>query len=174
MSDVYFNWLYDLVCHGRYSKDISFRKLLGYLYKTEFTYIIPMDENRAKDGIALRKRFSYDYDIADIGPKEYSPCSVLEMMIALSIRCEEDIMYDPNVGDRTEQWFWEMIVNLGLGGMMDDIFDVEHVEYIVDRFLNREYEPNGRGGLFFIRNCKYDLRRVEIWYQLCWYLDGFV
>ena len=83
-------------------------------------------------------------------------------------------MYDPNIGDRTEQWFWEMIVNLGLGGMMDDIFDVEHVEYIVDRFLNREYEPNGRGGLFFIRNCKYDLRRVEIWYQLCWYLDGFV
>ena len=34
-------------------------------------------------------------------------CSVLEMMIALAIRCEEHIMDDPDVGNRTGQWFWK-------------------------------------------------------------------
>ena len=38
----------------------------------------------------------------------------------------------------------------------------------------REYAPDGRGGLFTIRNCEEDLRKVEIWYQLCWYLDTII
>jgi hypothetical protein len=100
------------------------------------------------------------------------PCSVLEMMIALAIRCEETIMDDPDIGDRTRQWFWGMIINLGLGGMTDANFDPDFVDDSVLRFLNRDYEPDGRGGLFTIRNCHRDLRDVEIWYQLCWYLDS--
>lgn len=43
------------------------------------------------------------------------PCSVLEMIIALAIRLEEHIMDDPDIGNRTGQWFWDMIVSLGLG-----------------------------------------------------------
>ena len=39
------------------------------------------------------------------------------MMIALAIRCEEHIMDDPDAGDRTGQWFWSMLVSLGLGSM---------------------------------------------------------
>ena len=37
--------------------------------------------------------------------------------------------------------------------------------------MNREYEPNGKGGLFTIRGCEEDLTEVEIWYQLNWYLN---
>ena len=44
---------------------------------------------------------------------------------------------------------------------------------VIKRFLDRDYEPNGKGGLFTIKNCRQDLRKVEIWYQLCWYLDSF-
>jgi hypothetical protein len=91
------------------------------------------------------------------------------MMVALASECEET-MDDPNVGDRTGQWFWGMIVNLGLGSMADYNFDYDYVDGVIQRFLNREYEPNGRGGLFTIRNCTEDLRTVEIWSQLCWYL----
>ena len=83
-------------------------------------------------------------------------------------------MDDTRYGDRTTQWFWNMIVNLGLGGMVDALVDIEEVDKIIERFLNREYEPNGRGGLFTIDNCEEDLREVEIWYQLCWYLDSIV
>ena len=81
-------------------------------------------------------------------------------------------MDDPDLGDRTSQWFWRMIVSLGLGSMVDERFDISMVHDVVERFLNREYEPNGKGGLFTIRHCEYDLRDVEIWYQLCWYLDS--
>ena len=155
-----------MVCGDRYSEQISFEKLLRYLHNTEFTYSIMRDEGRAKDGIDLRDRFD-DVD----GDRISGPCSVLEMMIALALRCEETIMDDAPIGDRTGQWFWEMIVSLGLGSMSDDRFDAKYVRSVVDTFLNREYEPNGNGGLFTIRNCEDDLRDVEIWYQLLWYLD---
>jgi hypothetical protein len=94
------------------------------------------------------------------------------MMIALSIRCEEDTMDDPDIGDRTGQWFWSMVVNLGLGSMNDAKYDRRYVEEIILRFLNREYEPDGRGGLFTVKNCSEDLRDVSIWYQMNWYLGS--
>ena len=81
-------------------------------------------------------------------------------------------MDDPSVGDRTGQWFWKMVVNLGLGSMTDSKFNLEEAESIITRFLNREYEPDGRGGLFTVRNCECDLRDVEIWVQMMWFLDG--
>lgn len=164
----YFEWMYDLVCGKRYAKDISYRKLLMQLHNTEFIFSIPKDKNRAEDGIDLRRRFDHYFAETYLD----GPCSVLEMMIALSIRCEETIMDNPNVGDRTGQWFWGMIVNLGLGSMIDSHYDKQYVDQVITRFLNREYEPNGKGGLFTIRNCQEDLRDVEIWYQLCWYLDS--
>lgn len=165
INDDYFEWMLDLVCRDRYAREISFRKLLRYLHDVEFVYSIPNDANRAEDGIDLRRRFSYGYALS-------GPCSVLEMLIALAIRCEESIMDDPKIGDRTRQWFWRMITNLGLGSMTDDKFDIDKAEYIIERFLDREYEPDGTGGLFTIRYCDYDLRDVEIWIQLGWYLNG--
>lgn len=172
--NLYFEWLFNLVCGMRFAKDISFRKLITHLHNTEFRYSIPNDENRAREGINLRYRFAIrmpdipEYEILDILA---GPCSVFEMMVALAIYCEEHIMDIPQYGDRTGQWFWDMVVNLGLGDQMDDRFDRRYVEHVLQRFLNREYEPNGQGGLFTIRNCDRDLRKVEIFYQLCWYLN---
>ena len=125
----------------------------------------------ADDGVDLRIRYEM---ITDEHVSRNKPCSILEMMIALAIRCEETIMDNPSYGDRTAQWFWGMIRTLGLYSMTDDRFDTEYVDKVVERFLSREYAPNGEGGLFKIPNCKYDLRRIEIWYQLCWYLERFV
>lgn len=167
----YFEWMFDMVCRERYDGDISYRKLLTYLHDTEFEYFIPRDRNRAEDGIGLRYRFAMLHGYEDVPYSLDGPCSVLEMMIALAIRCEEDIMDDPAKGDRTVQWFWGMINNLGLGAMHDERFDKTYVRVTVDRFLKRKYDPDGSGGLFRVRNCDRDLRDVEIWYQLCWYLD---
>ena len=168
----YFDWMYNLVCRNRYSKNISFKKVFSYLNDTKFTYSIRMDLNRAKDGTELRRRYANEFKIANIYDRICGPCSVLEMMIALAIRCEETIMDDENFGDRTDQWFWDMMKNLGLGHMDDDEFDEEYVSGVITRFLNRDYEPDGRGGLFFVRNCDIDLRDVEIWIQMLWYLDN--
>lgn len=83
-------------------------------------------------------------------------------------------MDDPRFGDRTSHWFWGMVINLGLGSMTDELYNRRTVDESIDILLERRYEPNGEGGLFKVRNCKYDLRDVEIWYQLCWYLDGLI
>ena len=173
INNAYFEWLFKLACGERYSPNISYRKLISYLHSVEFTYLIPKDANRAMDGVDLRYRFSLDAEYP--GAERYleGPCSVLEMMLALSIRCEESIMDDPGYGDRTREWFWSMLVSLGLGSMIDERFDLERASSVIKRFLNREYEPDGRGGLFTISDCRYDLRTVEIWCQLCWYLDKF-
>ena len=165
----YFEWLYGIACGNQYTKRLSYNRLLEYLYSVYFRYTIPKDHNRAEDGINMRYRFHL---CKGYWPDHDGPCSVLEMMIALAIRCEETIMDDPDIGDRTSQWFWIMITNLGLGFMTDARFDESYVSVTINRFLDRAYEPNGKGGLFIIRNCDRDLRTVEIWYQLCWYLDS--
>lgn len=167
----YFEWLVNIACAD--NKVVSYRKLLTHLHCVEFIFSDPMDGNRAEDGIELRYRFAHNYLEDD--EMEYlltGPCSVLEMMLALSIRCEETIMDDPTMGDRTTQWFWGMIASLGLGGMYDKNFDIYRVEDIIERFLDRDYEPDGTGGLFTVRNYDYDMRKIEIWHQLCEYLNS--
>lgn len=170
----YFNWLCDIVNVST----VSYDKLLRLLHRTKFRWINIRDKNRAEDGTDLRFRFRKSIDglsrneVLNWHDKE--PCSVLEMMIALAIRAEEQIMDDPQVGNRTTQWFWGMVSSLGLTGMSDNMFDLIEVKDIIERFLNREYSPDGKGGLFTIRDCEYDLRDIEIWTQLCWYLDRFV
>lgn len=174
----YFEWMYDLVCkdlprHHRNSKR-SYRKLLSHLHDIEFIYIIDMDGNRAEDGINLRYRFGYECGHPDYMIATYlddKPCSVLEMLIALDIRCEEHITFDPDTGDAFGKLFWVMIENLGLDYMTDRNFDPDQVDETIDIFLNRTYKRNGEGGLFVIENCEYDLRSIEIWYQTMWYLD---
>lgn len=174
----YFNWLSGLVCGKRYSKQVSYSKLLMFLHNTDFRYSIPKDQNRAEDGIDLRYRFAIllDHEVSPDVILDYlgGPCSVFEMMVALAIRCEENIMDDSDIGDRTGQWFWGMITNLGLGSMTNTRFDRQYADEVVNRFLDRNYEPDGAGGLFTVRHCVRDLRDVEIWYQLCWYLDSIM
>lgn len=176
INDEYFKWLFSFVCEDNYPEELSYKKLLTRLHDTSFRYSIPRDQNRAEDGKDLRYRFAlakgYEDESDEILDILDGPCSVLEMMIALAIRCEEDIMDDPNLGSRISQWFWGMITNLGLGPMTDPRFNEKIVDIRIDRFLDRRYEPNGKGGLFTIRNCDADLRNVEIWYQMCWYLDN--
>lgn len=171
----YFEWLCDFVCYRRFSIGKSYRKVLTLLHKIEFVSMIPMDENRAEDGLDLRWRFVCDFpEFSDARDYITGPCSMLEMMIALALRCEETIMDDTRYGNRTSQWFWTMMTNLGIGSMYDDNFDKSHVMYCVDRFMNRDYESDGKGGLFWIRNCDEDLRDVEIWTQLSWYLNTII
>lgn len=174
LSNEYFNWMYQLVCDDKRFRKVSYHKLFRHLHDREFTYLIGMDGNRAADGVDLRYRFAYEhkYDYPMIARYlDNRPCSVLEMMIALAIRCEEHIMEDPDIGNRVSEWFWNMVGSLGLRSMSDSRYTRRHVDEILDTFLNREYEYDGRGGLFTIENTDRDLRSAEIWYQMQWYLN---
>jgi hypothetical protein len=101
INDEYFEWLCEIIDSKRYSRQVSYRKLLAHLHLIEFIWFIPNDDNRADDGIQLRRRFSLQRD--DIRLQRYlnGPCSVLEMMVGLALRCEECIMDDAQLGDRT-------------------------------------------------------------------------
>ena len=175
LHERYFQWMCGLVMGDQqYSRNLSYEKLMRHLDARAFIWIIPMDEYRARHGVDLRYDFGYENHYPDRTIEhllDIRECSILEMMVALARTCEERIMEDDTVGNRTGQWFWNMIVSLGLGSMSDSRYNEREVDRILDIFLNRTYDANGRGGLFTIEDCPYDLRAVDIWYQMMWYLN---
>lgn len=177
IEQAYFDWMYHMVTDNRYGGEIRYHKLLTFLHDIEFRYVLSRDADRAEDGESLRRRFAfYNYEHEERGKViDYlaRPCSVLEMILALAIRCE-DIMDDPAIGNRTGQWFWEMINTIGIGWMSDDAFDKDEALKKINIFMEREFEPDGEGGLFHIPNCHSDLRDVEFWVSMLWYLDHII
>lgn len=177
LKNQYFEWLCGLVDNEKQTNGYSYQKLFAHLDNIDFRYSIGMDGNRDGDGIDLRYRFGEDcnYDprlIASV--LDIRPCSVFEMICALAIRCEESFMNDPDNDNGPDKWFWVMIENLGLMSMCDNNYDETYISFVVERFLNREYERNGNGGLFTTNRPNVDLRYVEIWNQMCWYLDDYL
>lgn len=176
MKQEYDDWIISLATdwcsnYGNYGR------LMEYLHSVPFysTVQIPLDKNRGADGKDLRLRFAestneYNYSQVYIYLMDYDP-TMLEVMVALAIRCEENIMHEANVGDRSYEWFYGMLYSSGLDACCDENFDEQTAYEIVDRILERKYSRNGKGGLFTLSNPPKDLRKVEIWYQLLWYLD---
>lgn len=166
IKGAYFEWMLEQINAPR-----KYRRLMSYLNGRDFIYTIGLDGNRADDGINMRYSFGEAKRIPQpiiASELDCNSCSILEMMVALSIRFEEHIMCNDDRGCRTSRWFFEMIDNLGLGSMTNDAFDYGRADYIIDRFLNHEYSKNGEGGLFTVE-CGRDMRTTEIWYQMCWY-----
>lgn len=173
ICNLYFEWLSKFVDEGKTPRT-SYRKILMFLHSAEFRYTISNDSNRAEDGMKLRDRFVAEKGYENLIGYLEGPCSVLEMMVALAIRCEVHIMDDSEYGDRTRQWFWGMMVNMGLGNMTDDNFDKGLAYEKVNNMLDRNYSTDGKGGLFRVKNCRLDMRAVEIWYQANWYFSTIV
>lgn len=172
MTDLYFSWIEKLISDDSVEAS-DYRKLLLFLNDIPFSYIIPMDDNRIADGIDLRYRFGYDTEIPYAQIATYldiRTASVLEVMVALSLRIEEQFIDGDDVG----KWFWIMINNLGLGEYKDLYFNKAKVDRIVKQFIERDYSKNGRGSLFITNNDNTDMRNIEIWDQMHLYLNEFV
>lgn len=168
----YFDWLYYKVTKSLGRKKNSYRKLLSFLHTIDFRHSVDYDENRAYDGTNLR--WYYVDDGGDDAILQWeSECTVLEMLIALSLQVES-IMESPDVDNSKCSWFWLMIENLDLKRITDKNYDKGYILERVDMFLDREYEPDGNGNIFYIVDCPDDLRQVEIWNQMCWYIDSII
>jgi len=173
MLDGYYIWLIRQIDTDSHLAS-RYKKLLLELYDTEFYWSIPLDSNRSLDGLGLRDRYEKEVNDPEcdaIFEHLDGSCSVLEMMIALAIRMEIDIMHDDNFGNRSCDWFWNMVDSLGLSDQIDANFDLKFVQNSMDIFLSRRFERDGRGGLFSLNHCRKDLRRTEIWYQMQFWLD---
>jgi len=148
--------------------------LLDELHGIEFYSLIPNDDNRCEDGKHLRQLF-----IDEVGPTgssslPHNHCTVLEMLIGLSFRLEFETAQS-RWEKKPSEWFWILIDNLGISEWDNECFDEHRDEWSVldeqvGRMLARDYEANGNGGLFPLKETKRDQRRVEIWYQMSEYI----
>lgn len=172
LDELYFVWLYSQVgVVDSPDPSASYWKLMKLLYVKEFAWIVPNDDNRAEDGRDLRLEFLAQGHISRRQVELEDPhwmrygCSVLELLIAFSRR----LSFEGDGHPRT--WFWQLMQNIGLENHRDSKrWRNTEVDIVLDRIIWRTYEPNGRGGLFPMREPNEDQRGVELWYQMCSYL----
>ncbi len=149
----------------------SYDILFDIAWITNYEYHIPNDDNRAADGLGLRRRFEYETSnkLPDLGP-----CRILEFLIGLAIRLNEAV-YDNNEPNAERYWFWILMGTLELDEYTDEYdFDAIHEEIydIFGRLNARQYDQDGgNGGLFPLENPSQDQRGVEVWYQMQAYLS---
>lgn len=169
VEERYFEWLYSQVANPDLrNKYRSHWSLAKQLHKKEFVWIVPNDDNRVADGKDLRRYF-----VDEVGGGYPSQewfeqgCSMLEMLIALSHRLAFETDDEPRI------WFWHLIATLDLEQYNDRDYNEEaerRIDEALERVIWRTYAPDGRGGLFPLRDPKEDQRKVELWYQLSAYL----
>lgn len=168
IDDQYFEWLYSHIGSVRNRNPArSIWHLAHQLYTKEFVWLVANDDNRVEDGRELRQEFM-DQRHPDEIPREWLElgCSMLEMMIALGRRASFEANGSP--GD----WFWKFLRHLDIF-IYDDAFDQfaeRHVDQVLDRFIYRNYDSSGEGGLFPLRRAERDQRKVELWYQMAAYI----
>jgi len=181
LTTEYFQWLGHKIKVE--NANYSYWILAKVLFMKEFFWIVPNDDNRAADGIRLRERFAMNIGGAESHDILEGPCRVLEMLVALAERFEDQLagLTGP---DHTARRFWEMMRNCGLKLYSDQWFfknlgdDDDFptgqagmlVEQKINRVLERTYKPNGEGGLFPLKNTCKNQKRVEIWYQMNSYI----
>ena len=181
VSALYFGWLKKTIRDSRNYMVPLHNKLIKRLHSTKFLVQDPNDRPRENDGIDLRWRFAWE--CGHVGDEliyvpwlyEDEECSILEMMVALSFRADENFTKQNNDESTVANLFWNMVKNMGLLEQADNVYDDELVRYKLDIFNDRMYEPNGYGGLFMFKNCTDDMRDVEIWHQLCrWVNENYL
>ena len=158
----YLDWLVEQVDAKRYSD------LAAFLHSRKFKAVLRRDNNRIDDGLRLRRLYGGYIPLVAF---DDNSCSVLELMVALCLRCENDIRTSMNGENHAGYWFRQMLISLGLEDMTDGYFDRRRADRIVSAFLDRDYCPNGQGSLFTLRNAFEDMRGIEIWYQMMMYLN---
>jgi len=172
IEEQYFTWLYGQIGISKLKNPARTHwSLARQLFKKEFVWFIPNDDNRVEDGKYLRYEFSQLDDIEDPGSEWMGlGCSMLEMLIALSHRLSFMTDIEPR------EWFWEMLENVGIGMAYsnDQHYNSEiadEINTVLDVVIWRTYSKDGVGGLFPLTNADTDQREVEIWHQMSSYLS---
>jgi hypothetical protein len=167
---IYFDWLYDQVKpNNDITSQLSFTTLCNHMHSIAFKDLVNWDANRIVEAGELRKIFLDRHP--DVGPMErgdilFPDISIFEVLVALSEKANFMLDYS------REWWFSKFIENLDLG-KYNDVYMMTHNEWPAVRklrtFNDRSYKPDGRGGLFPLKQPDADQREVELWYQMAAY-----
>lgn len=156
----YFDWLVAQI-HTP-SNNRTYNELFSRMHNTEFVWTVPNDDNRLRDGLALRAEFldgARDHlNIVGV--------SVLEVLVALSRRVAF------TAGGDAEWWAWRLIKNLRLNKAYDPLANgkANRVDDALYALVWRTYSSDGRGGFFPLKRPNYDQTKQEIWDQMNAYI----
>lgn len=175
LIDDYLAWIKCEVLADDEYDVFKYQTLIKKLFQMEFTYEILMDSNRAVDGLDLRYRFGRQKGLLETtvtANLAFLSCSVLDMMVALSIRTYEELTKDFPDPIPPSKIFWMMINNMHLIDQTDDLFNEKYVERRVKIMLDHKFARDGDGGLFRVKGTTRDMRSAEIWYQMQWWANS--
>lgn len=164
----YDDWLYALV-------DLpSHIMLLRQLHDTEYHAVIDNDDSRIGDGFLLRDIYVNNEWCHDDANRLYRmPCSVLELLIGVAYRIENELAQS-EYEKTMDEVFYDLLDNLDILYLDDAHFKTSVVAERVDVFMNRTYNPNGHGGLFPLNTTDRDQTRVELWNQMhAWLVEKY-
>lgn len=169
LTENYLRWLESQLREEHDNPDKTYWDLLGMMFEKEFTWSVPMDDNRLQDGKDLRIEFiqemrgsvRFKREAAD-ALLAIGPVSFLEVLIGLSRKLEFA------AGGSAPGWAWHLLHNLDLHRMADPLSRAKRnrVTEILDTVINRTYLPNGEGGFFPLAWPEDDMTQIELWYQL--------
>ena len=168
LDEDYLIWLYSQNGNPKLrNRSKSHWSLTRQLFKKEFVWFVPNDDNRVEDGRDLRLEFLQECGLDADEEWLSMGCSMLELLIGLSRRLAFETEGQPRV------WFWHLIQVLNLF-QYNDLEYNDQAEATIDEVLNRvifrTYDARGNGGLFPLRRPRRDQREVELWYQASAYL----
>ena len=169
VSAGYYQWLLGFVAPEKFGRG-GYGKVLRQLYSIDFEYSILNDFNRISDGLYLRQLYADEIEIDKNDVQIDRPCSVLEVLIALSKRLAQDILGDFDDSGLTGKWFWKMIDNLGLNKFSGGKYDRSKCFDIVLSWMEREFSYNGNGSPFPLKHPKCDQREIELAQQMMNYV----
>lgn len=142
----------------------GYDNMVRILYETPFWSENKLDQNLIEN--VLDYRWGHGY----VGTGEVS---VFEVFCVLAMDAERKIMHNSGAGNRTPEWFWCIMRNLGLDIYTDEDwrrrFEGE-ITAILDDFLNRRYGMKGENGPFPIKSGGKDCRKADLWRQMNWFL----
>ena len=193
VKDSYFNYLMCLISSDTINAAQDYYNLCLLFFETPFTILNPMDENREGDGSELRDHWLDNMKVNDRLKTEYAndllttPISMLEVLVALCVRVEKQILADPNRPYMASVLFWDIIDNLVKYGTFgsaytkasDILTDEKWCSFVEDamkasikKVLQRTYHEDGRGGLFPLPDSKTNQRKLDMWGNCMQYVSA--
>lgn len=161
----YFEWLVDV-------SGLDWRhwsRLLKVLYELDFDSNT-LDDNRAVDGRDLLISCSRDLRDRSLRSYDFGECSILELFVSLADKMAYEAEGLVEGMQTLQDWFVEMLNNLGLLLYHNGNWQKRSVVDILRRFNSRRYDSDGFGGAFPLRAPQQNQREVELWYQMNAYL----
>ena len=167
LTEDYLRWLEPQLQDGYSDLDKRYWDLLCLMFETEFIPILDRDKNRVADGHDIRVEFARKERLQPNRLDHIGPISFLEVLIALSRRMAF------NGGGNAPGWAWHFLNNLELHRMSDPLTPAKRrrAMEIMDTVIGRTYFPDGRGGFFPLLQPDDDQTRVELWYQMNFYIE---